>query len=178
MTEPLMNRTQADRCTQHLVIHAGELVFGRGRQRLRTLLGSCIAITLRHPRLGLSGMCHYVLPRRPAGMTHARDARYGDDCLELFRQAASRYGTHLNEYEARIYGGGNMLAGVRAAPQVEYTSVDYSPVGESNAAYAFSSLVAEGVRILEADVGEEGYRRVEFDPVTGLANVEFTVARY
>ncbi|WP_206840665.1 chemotaxis protein CheD [Marinobacterium iners] len=173
-----MNKMQRDRHAHHLVIHAGELVFGRGRKQLRTLLGSCVAITLRHPRLGLSGMCHYVLPRRPAGAAGTPDARYGDDCLELFRLAARRNGTNLNEYEARIYGGGNMLAGVRVMPVSGCLNVDCSPVGEANAAHAFAMLAEAGVRILEADVGEDGYRKVEFDPITGHASVEFAKARY
>ena len=39
----------------------GELYFGQ-RHLLKTLLGSCVAITLWHPQRQLGGMCHFLLP--------------------------------------------------------------------------------------------------------------------
>ncbi|WP_404471738.1 chemotaxis protein CheD [Vreelandella venusta] len=158
-----------------IVIHAGELVFGKGRRRIKTLLGSCVAITLWHPRHKYGGMCHFALARKPATETAKgkTDARYADDCMRLFRKLAEERGTRLSEYKANIYGGGNMLASARLAPDSEFVEVDRSPVGDSNAAQAFALLVAEGVSINEADVGEQGYRKVDFDPMTGQAKVEF-----
>lgn len=87
------------------------------------------------------------------------------------------WGTGLHDYQARIFGGGNMLAGFKIETDSEYAEVDYSPVGDSNAALAFSQLLSEGVSILEADVGEQGYRKLEFDPQTGKACVQFFPVR-
>src|SRR5690606_5865574 len=42
----------------------GALWFGTGDVRLHTLLGSCVAITLWHPRYRYGGMCHFMLPGR------------------------------------------------------------------------------------------------------------------
>ena len=50
----------ADPPVMHL--QPGELIFGRGRGTIQTLLGSCVAVTLWHPQRRLSGMCHFVLP--------------------------------------------------------------------------------------------------------------------
>ena len=47
-----------------LSLMPGELWSGRGAASVRTLLGSCVALTLWHPRLRVGGMCHYLLPRR------------------------------------------------------------------------------------------------------------------
>lgn len=154
-----------------LVIHVGELIFGRGRRRIRTLLGSCVAITLWHPKQRLGGICHFAVPSRPAGTPGPLSARYGEDCLALFRQSAEARETDLSEYEARIFGGGDMLAGHRAPPELD--SVQRQPVGDANAARAFELLMTEGVSILEADVGEQGYRVVEFDAATGEVRVRF-----
>jgi len=44
----------------------GDLFFGDRDTRIRTLLGSCVAVTLWHPRAKLGGMCHFVVPTRPA----------------------------------------------------------------------------------------------------------------
>ncbi len=48
-------------------LQPGELYFGDGRTRVRTLLGSCVAIAVWHPRLRIGGLCHYMLPSRAIG---------------------------------------------------------------------------------------------------------------
>ena len=158
-----------------IVIHAGDLVFGKGRRRIKTLLGSCVAITLWHPRLKYGGMCHFALAKKPQSSTGGTkpDARYADDCIHLFKKLAQERGTNLSEYKARIYGGGNMLASARLEADSEFSDVDRSPVGDANAAQAFALLVRENVAIEEADVGEQGYRKVDFDPVSGHTRVQF-----
>ena len=49
---------------------------------MRTLLGSCVGITFRAPRLGVGALCHPMLPRLPTtpGTSPARSAgrRYVD----------------------------------------------------------------------------------------------------
>ena len=60
-------------------LQPGEFYFGEEKTRIRTLLGSCVAVTLWHPKLRIGGMCHYMLPRRPrdkAGAAEKLDGRY------------------------------------------------------------------------------------------------------
>ena len=156
-----------------IVLHAGELVFGRGRRLLHTLLGSCVAITLWHPSKRFGGMCHFALPAAPDGtIKHELDARYATDCVALFKKLALERQTILSDYQARIFGGGNMLQSARIASP-EFNDVQKSPIGDSNCSQAFSLLIAEGVSIVEADVGENGYRKVSFDPYGGKARSFF-----
>lgn len=156
-----------------IVLHAGELVFGRGRRLLHTLLGSCVAITLWHPHKRLGGMCHFALPAAPDGSINTEpDARYASDCIALFKKLATERQTLLSDYQARIFGGGNMLQPAREA-STEFADVQKSPIGDSNCSQAFSLLIAEGVNIIEADVGESGYRKVSFDPHSGRARSIF-----
>ncbi|WP_404400137.1 response regulator [Idiomarina seosinensis] len=156
-----------------IVLNIGELVFGGGSKSLHTLLGSCIAITLWHPKHKLSGMCHFALPSNPENSSERElDARYGDDCVKLFKRLTEERKVPLSEFKARIFGGGNMLESSRLESAME-SQITAANIGEINAAQAFSKLLAEGVTIMEADVGEEGYRKVDFDPTTGVANVEF-----
>lgn len=159
--------------SNRIVIHSGELVFGRGKKSLYTLLGSCVAIAVWHPKLKIGGMCHFALPRRPRHLPGKPDARYCDDCIRLFRQICEQRGTHFDEFEAYIYGGGNMQKRRWSLPGDEYANVEYSPIGDANASQAFSLLLAEGVKIIEADVGEQGYRKVDFNATQGRAQVEF-----
>ena len=49
---------------EHLTLMPGQLHFGGHAATLRTLLGSCLAVTLWHPERRLGGMCHFLLPSR------------------------------------------------------------------------------------------------------------------
>ncbi|CAG9000375.1 MAG: Chemoreceptor glutamine deamidase CheD [Candidatus Celerinatantimonas neptuna] len=150
-------------------LHAGEMLFGRGSREIRTLLGSCISIVLWHPKLRHCGICHFALPEHPNGVTGKLDARYGDHCIELFRHFANGRHTELSEYQAKIFGGGNLLSQFK--PPFDWSESDAQleriSVGEKNAAAAFSLLMSNHVRILVADVGEQCYRRLVLDTRSG-----------
>lgn len=157
-----------------LVIHAGELVFGHGEREIRTLLGSCVAITLWHPRLQFGGMCHFALPHRPENLESDKpNPRYADDCLLLFDHLVRKRGTLLKEYEGRIFGGGDMLSALSSSRAARLEAEQITPVGDANAAIAFELLTRYNVHIQEADVGEKGYRSIIFDPSCGETQVKF-----
>ena len=75
----------AARNTIEIFLQPGEFWFGDRDTRIRTLLGSCVSITMWHPRLRIGGMCHFMLPERGA-RAHADglDGRYAGDAIELF----------------------------------------------------------------------------------------------
>ena len=47
-----------------IFLQPGDFYFGDRDTRIRTLLGSCVSITMWHPRLHVGGMCHFMLPER------------------------------------------------------------------------------------------------------------------
>ncbi len=93
-----------------IFLQPGEFYFGDRNTRIRTLLGSCIAITVWHPQLLIGGMCHYMLPTRADRRTGAPDGRYGDEAMELFMKEIRATGTKPSEYEVKMFGGSNMFA--------------------------------------------------------------------
>ncbi|MCB1849769.1 MAG: chemotaxis protein CheD [Gammaproteobacteria bacterium] len=158
-----------------IVLHAGDYCFDSAGTHVHTLLGSCISITLWHPQLKIGGMCHFALARPDGGKPGSRlDPRYAEDCIELFRRSAARHRTKISQYEAKIFGGGNMY---EKYPNPALDTVEKQPIGEKNAAAAFSLLMNEGANILVAHVGEFGHRRIVYDIATGDVWVRFTPAR-
>ena len=142
----------------------GQFFFCDTHCQLKTLLGSCIAITLWHPQKKMGGMCHFVLSE-PAGneryslAKNQFDSRYLSGALALFEKEASRRGTALIEYQAKVFGGGNMLT--------EQVSFDGKMIGEINAKAAINMLEHRRIPIMAVHTGLTGYRQVIFELETG-----------
>lgn len=149
-------------------LHPGEFCFTSKESHIHTLLGSCISITLWHPKLRIGGMCHFTLPRYPGVRSEdrKRDGRYADDVMFMFQREALKHRTKLTEYEAKIFGGGNMM---KSKGQNTEDSI-----GTKNATAAMTLLMKEDVNILVAHVGEFGHRRIVFDTGTGNVWVRHT----
>lgn len=94
-----------------IFLQPGDFYFGDQGTRIRTLLGSCISITVWHPRLLIGGMCHYMLPTRNQPRNTAPDGRYGDEAMALFLKEIQAAGTRPSEYEVKLFGGSNMFSG-------------------------------------------------------------------
>ena len=72
---------------QHIVLMPGQMHISAQARSLRTLLGSCVALTMWHPKRRYGAMCHYLLPTRGKDNRSDLDGRYGDEAL-LYRLAA------------------------------------------------------------------------------------------
>ena len=142
-------------------LHPGQIFFGSGQGKVRTVLGSCVAMVLWHPRRLLGGMCHYVLPHRH-GAAGPLDGRYGDEAVELLRLAALKEGSSLREYKVWLFGGGNMF------PHVAATGAPL--IGIQNIEVAEHLSRRLGLRIVQRDVGTSRYRNVLLDLQDGTVS--------
>lgn len=143
-----------------LFLNPGEVFWGGHDQCVRTLLGSCVSLTLWHRARQLGVICHYLLPFTPAGSKP--DGRYADAAVELMVNRIRRSGTRVQDYEGKIFGGGNMfshtlLAGSRMA----------NTVGDKNVQAGRNLLAAIGVPLVAEDVGGNGHRTIIFDIGSG-----------
>jgi len=137
----------------------GDFYFGRGRMRIHTLLGSCVAITMWHPVRRIGGMCHYLLPSRGNNRRLAQ-GYYAEEAVEFFLRAIAREDTRPGEYEVKLFGGGNMFKSLaHAAGSVS--------VSESNIEIGRRLLRAHGFRIKAADLGGAHHRRLYLELWSG-----------
>lgn len=146
-----------------VVVGPGGVHFSGGDVRVRTLLGSCVAITVWHPRARIGGMCHFVVPSRSECGGDVRpvlDGRYGDEAMRLLQLQARAVCTDLADYEVRIYGGGNQFAGGGPAGSIG--------VSARNIDAAQRLAGAHGLRVLAFDVGGTGARTIVLDLPTGI----------
>ena len=140
-------------------LQPGEFYFGEEKTRIRTLLGSCVAVTLWHPKLHIGGMCHYMLPRRPrhkAETVATLDGRYAEDAMKMFLHELLRSRTHARDYQVKLFGGGHMFArGLKA---------DRHPsISDTNVEYGRAAIAQCGFRCSAEDLGGDGHRNVILD---------------
>jgi chemotaxis protein CheD len=156
-----------------VVLHPGEFWFGGDDARVRTLLGSCVAITMWHPLRRIGGMCHYMLPERPKRQRDDDlDGRYADEALELFFREMHSHGCRPAEFEVKLFGAGNMFPELRNCGGCVPTpkgnlGAACRNVSCRNATTALELAQRFGLRVAAESLGGTGSRQVIFDTGSG-----------
>lgn len=141
-----------------IFLQPGEFYFGEAGTVIRTTLGSCVAITLWHPRRRVGGMCHYMLPAGKDG--DGAPGRYAEGAMQLFLSEIHASRTQLGDYEAKLFGGANMF------PQHGIRRPDEG-VPARNIAKAKELVLRYGLKVKAESLGGVGYRQVIFDIGSG-----------
>jgi chemotaxis protein CheD len=128
---------------------------------LVTVLGSCVAACIRDKRLGIGGMNHFMLPDSEAAQTEATGARYGTYAMEVLINHLLKLGARREHLEAKVFGGGNVLAGLVQAN-----------VGHKNATFVESFLRTENIPIAASDLADVFPRKVYYFPANGRVLVK------
>jgi len=147
-------------------LEPGDFQFGAAPLRLTTLLGSCVAVTLWHPRRHIGGMCHIQMPGRSRHTAEDRlDGRYAEDAFALFDREIERHGTTASQYVAKLFGAGNMFPGSKAST---------IKVGAMNLDAARHELARRRLVPTTEHVGGAGHRKLIFDLASGEVRLTFS----
>jgi chemotaxis protein CheD len=135
-------------------LRPGDCYVGHRGQRLHTVLGSCVAITLWHPGSCAGGMCHFMLAHRPGAA--AADARYGDDAVQAMLDGLAALGVPARACEAKAFGGGAMFG-------------SHGPfdIGRRNGDAARELLARHGIPLRSHSLYGHGHRRIVFHLASG-----------
>ena len=147
---------------EHIVevfLTQGGVYFGDRNTRIRTVLGSCVAITMWHPEVLLGGMCHYMLPSRSKPGCHDLDGKYADEALKLILGEIHQTATRASEYQIKLFGGGNMFP--------DSKDQESSNVGMKNVAIARQLLSSLGLSIHAEHICGDGHRNLIFNIWSG-----------
>lgn len=147
---------------QNLVLMPGQMHLGQQVASLRTLLGSCVAITLWHPLKRIGGMCHFLLPKRMRRDGDAPDGRYGDEAVAEMVRTLTALQTKPQDYVAHLYGGADTMSGVSAAR---------FNIGERNIEQGWALIDQYGFQLDGVDVGEDIPRTVSLTLASGAVTM-------
>ncbi len=137
-------------------LQPGDYFVGDASFRVRTLLGSCVSITLWHSGKGIGAMSHFLLPGRSGG--EAPDARYGEDALELMIAELRSLGVRASDCVAKVFGGGNMFPARMHRRE---------GIGTQNGQEAKRLLAQYGIAVSAESLFGSGHRQIMFEIATG-----------
>lgn len=150
---------------QTLFLKPAELYVVREPALIRTVLGSCVTVTMLNRRLGVAAACHPVLPVcREAGQCRPGSCRNKHKYVEcVIPEMIKRFqeiGVRLPELEVKLFGGANMFN--RKGLQQEILHV-----GSMNVSMARQKLAELELELKSYDVGGVQGRKLFFNTVTG-----------
>ena len=148
-----------DRAAIDIFLQPGECYVGDADCRIRTLLGSCVSVTLWHPAMRIGAMSHFLLAERGAEGAFALDGRYGEEAMRLMLRELVRAGVDPMQCEAKIFGGGDMFPGTMRSGALN--------IGRKNGEKARRLLRGFGFRIVSESLFGIGHRQIIFDVASG-----------
>ena len=130
----------------------GDCFVGDEQYRVRTLLGSCVSITLWHPGRRIGAMSHFLLPgsNRKAGA--GRAGLYGVDAMNFLLAELERRGVPLAQCQGKLFGGGAMFPRSAKVPDI----------GSQNADCARQLLRQHDIALVSESLYGEGHRQLIF----------------
>ena len=127
-----------------------------------TTLCSCIAACLWDHDRGIGGLNHFMLPEGDDA-----SGRYGSFAMELLINELLRRGAARASLEAKVFGGGQVVAGM-----------DSMNIGERNTRFVLDYLRTERIPVLSQDVGGVCARKLCFHPASGKAMLKRLTATH
>ena len=143
-----------------IFLQPGDLFVADASYQIRTILGSCVSITLWHPATRTGGMSHFLLPTRgDAAKGVALDGRYGDEALHQMMNELKSGGVSPSRCQAKIFGGGNMFP--------DHCHPGAINVGQRNGKAARALLTKQGIPIVSECLFGVGHRQIIFNVHNG-----------
>lgn len=153
---------------RHFEVEAAKIMPGEYYATTRdmlvvTVLGSCVSACIRDRLSGIGGMNHFMLPHNDSDPQSplSTSARYGTYAMEMLINHLIKLGAKRNNFEAKVFGGGNVLRGFTV-----------SNVGARNADFVLDFLHTENIEVVAQDLLDIYPRKVYYFPRTGRVLVK------
>ena len=145
-------------------LQTGDCFIGIKPTLVTTVLGSCLAVTLHAPKMGIGTICHAFLPSSAEGKRSQHPepqiCRFVDTALQNMLETLDKIGVPRRELVVKMFGGSSGIA-VRG---MEYSSYD---IGRRNAEMAKKLLKFNRLDITVKDIGGNQGRKLMFHTQTG-----------
>ena len=142
----------------------GEIFISDKPTAVKTILGSCISVTMFNARLSLGAICHGMLPEcNEMNGSHCSCTdgfRYVDCSIRNMLEELHSLGIMNDEIEIKFFGGADMFKTIRGG-------LNPINVGEQNIKAAIKIMGESKLRLAASDTGGSRGRKIIFIPNTG-----------
>ncbi|MCG6552291.1 MAG: chemotaxis protein CheD [Candidatus Magnetominusculus sp. LBB02] len=142
-------------------LNPGEVCITEKPVLVKTILGSCVAVTLFEPVRRIAAICHGMLPEcggKGCGGCHER-LKFVTCSIEHLLDKMRERGVKIGSLQVKVFGGGDVL--LNQAKSVKAT------VGRQNIEAAMRVLSSFGLTPLTSDLGGNRGRKIFFNTETG-----------
>lgn len=122
-------------------------------------LGSCVAIMLHDPEVGIGAMAHVLLPSHSLARDQTNPAKFPETAVPFLVQRMLAAGANRHRLVAKLAGGASMFAQLMTPGTVQ--------MGERNIVASRNALHRAAIPIVGEAVGGERGRSVRFWPHNG-----------
>lgn len=147
-----------------IFLQTGDCFVGIQPTLVSTVLGSCLAVTVHAPKMGIGTICHAFLPDSAEGRTHSYSepqiCRYVDTALQNMLETMDKIRIPRQDLVIKMFGGSTGVA----VNNVDHTTYD---IGRRNIAMARKVLKFGRLDIQVEDVGGQRGRKLLFNTHTG-----------
>lgn len=139
-------------------VKAGDYYITSQDEMICTVLGSCVAVCIRDPKIGVGGINHFILPDANCDILSASN-RYGVFAMEQLINGIIKYGGLRDNFEIKLVGGGHIMGGT-------------NKIGQRNIDFIKHFLDVEGFKAVAEDIGGNQGRRVMYNITQGKLFVQ------
>jgi chemotaxis protein CheD len=153
-------RTLPAQTTRDVYLHPGHLVASSEPCCVTTILGSCVAVCLWDPHVGVGGMNHFLLPY--SARPESASPRFGSVAMAQLLQEVLRLGARAGRLRAKVFGGGCVVEALRRQS---------NGLGAQNVEVALRFLRTLAIPVMSEDVGGDRGRKIAFRTADGASQV-------
>ncbi len=146
---------------EKIYLKPGELVIAEEPVMVTTVLGSCISVTMFHPRTGAAAICHGMLPNGGK----SKSFKYVDTSLRYMMKFLDHLKISRMEIEIKLFGGADMFSSGES-------TMRGLTVGCQNISVATRCLEECGLVPVASDVGGRKGRKLIFKTDTGVVLIK------
>lgn len=144
---------------QIINVGMGQAATGDRHTVFTSVLGSCVAVVLWHPRLCQAAMSHVVLPSSHG--QNGQPGKFADTAIPFMLKELTRQGCPRSGLVAKIAGGANM-----------FRTVGPLQIGDDNVAIIRQLLKDNLIPLVAEDIGGTSGRKITFTCATGELMIE------
>ncbi len=144
--------------TPEIALQVGGVQASATGARLRTTLGSCIAVCLHDREARVGGMNHFLLPHDRTGSRGP--SSFGVHAMEMLINAMMKLGGERHRFVAKVFGASE-----------QFGSGSQHHVAKKNADFVLRFLAEEGIPVVAQKLGGRAALSVVFETAEGRAFV-------